>query len=252
MQNVHLFQLDDMSNERTNKPRTVGITMVMDKGLGLKNFSDLLETSGEYIDFIKLGFGTMTLYPKSLLKQKIQWAKKHNVFLYPGGTLFEMAYFQGKAESYFQYLKSLGIQWVEISEGTIDLPKGERQKLIRLARHLGLSVITEIGKKIKEVPFHIDNWLLAYHQDRESGASFVIMEGREAGNIHLHWVETLREKINLQSVIFEATTKELQTAIIQRVGNCANFGNIPPHEVMSLECLRRGLRAETFSHFYLE
>lgn len=251
-QNHLLFEdLSDLSKGRTKKPRLTGITMVMDKGLGSKDFCDLLETASEFIDFIKLGFGTLVITPESLLKQKIEWAEKQNIHLYPGGTLFEIAYLHGKTEAYFHHLKELGIKWVEISEGTIDLPTNERQKIIRLARDLGLSVITEIGKKTSGYFFEPENWLVQYQQDIESGASYVIMEGRETGNIQLNWIEALHEKMDLGLVIFEAPTKELQTPIIQRLGCHANFGNIPPKEVISLECLRRGLRSETFSIFCL-
>jgi len=241
--------LQDLSSKRRKKPRRTGITMVMDKGIGPRAFLDLMDTAGDYIDFVKLGFGTIAITPEPLLKQKIQWSKERDIHLYPGGTFFEIAFKQGKTEHYLNHLRELGIEWVEISEGTIDLPVNDRQKIIQRARELGFHVITEIGKKTTDYSFDLSNWVDLYHQDRASGASYVIMEGRETGRFHLEWVHALGEKIDLRSVIWEAPQKDQQTYIIQLLGHHANFGNIPPQEVIALECLRRGLRSDTFSLF---
>jgi len=166
---------------RSRKPRDKGLTMVIDKGLGLEETKDLLEVASDYIDFLKLGFGTAAFYSKELLRKKISLAQEFNVEIYPGGTFLEVAFFQGRIASFLDRVKELGFNFVEISDGTINLKPHERKELIEMALERGLKVLTEVGKKDNKVKVSIENLIEQVHKDLESGAFKVIMEGRESG-----------------------------------------------------------------------
>ena len=114
---------------RLAKPRSNGITMVIDKGLGLRETRDLLEMAADHIDFLKIAFGSSALYPSQLMKEKIALAKAYNIQVYPGGTLFEIAVFQRCTKEFFRRARDLGFTYVEVSEGTIDLPRKDRASI---------------------------------------------------------------------------------------------------------------------------
>ncbi|MBA4494977.1 phosphosulfolactate synthase [Paenactinomyces guangxiensis] len=249
-------KLIDLSNQRTDKPRISGCTMVMDKGLGLTNFRDTLELAGEYIDFIKLGFGTAGLTPETVLKQKIALAKKHQVHLYPGGTFFEVALAQSCLDIYFHTLRELEFEWIEISDGTVDLSPATRIEAIKKAREWGFRVITEIGKKEEGSVTSIPQLLSTYEQDLSAGAFYVIVEGRETGEnigifnqygeVNQSYVTQVMKTVGPERIIWEAPQKQQQVWILGILGAQANLGNISPQEILSVESLRRGLRSDTF------
>lgn len=139
--------LTDPSDSRGAKPRVSGLTMVIDKGLGPNAFYDLLATSADYVDLIKFGFGTSSLYPAPLLREKIAQAKKAGIAAFPGGTLLEAAFRHDVVSDFFGSVMGLGFDGVELSDGTIPLTRAQRDELIREARSLGLRVFTEYGKK---------------------------------------------------------------------------------------------------------
>src|SRR5690554_32875 len=132
--------------KRIPKPRTDGITMVIDKGLGLTEIRDLLDMAADHIDFLKIAFGSSALYPSRIMKNKIAMAKNYGVQVYPGGTLFEIALYQGMLSEFLQRARELGFTYIEVSEGTIDLPRKLRAESIRRAREYGFGVVSEIGK----------------------------------------------------------------------------------------------------------
>lgn len=248
--------LIDPTQNRESKPRTAGLTMVIDKGMGPTSFRDLLELAAEYIDFIKLGFGTAGLTPLSVLQEKLHLARHYGVTLYPGGTFFEVAHTQNRFENYLESLLELGFTWVEISDGTIFLPATDRSHVIHRAQRAGFKVITEIGKKeagsVTPVPILVET----FYRDREDGADYVIVEGRESGkNIGIYnqkgdvdtsYVEEVKERIASNHLIWEAPQKSQQVNLIKLMGPHTNLGNIPPSEVLPIESLRRGLRSDTF------
>lgn len=249
-------KLVDPSQERMEKPRTCGCTMVMDKGLGLTAFRDTLELAGKYIDFIKLGFGTAGLTPRAVLQEKIALSKQHHVNLYPGGTFFEIAVAQNRLNTYFHTLKELQFEWVEISDGTIDLSRQEREKAIREAGEWGFRVITEIGKKRAGSVTSIPELLSTYEHDLRAGALYIIVEGREngqnigifdeRGEVNSRYVAEVLKGADPDRIIWEAPQKHQQVQILHLVGCKANLGNISPQEILSVESLRRGLRSDTF------
>ncbi|SMO39547.1 phosphosulfolactate synthase [Melghirimyces algeriensis] len=251
--------LKDPSLERKEKPRINGLTMIIDKGMGVVAFKDLLELASEYIDFIKLGFGTAILTPIPVLKQKLNLAKQHQVQLYPGGTFFEVAYNQGQLQHYFHVLRKIGFDWLEISDGTITLDAKDRAQMIREAVSRSFRVITEIGKKEKGSVTPIPQLVDTFHRDRESGADYVIVEGRESGkNIGMYnangdvdtdYVREIYRQVNPHRIWWECPQSSQQITILKIGGADANLGNIPMQEILSVESLRRGLRSDTLFTF---
>lgn len=248
----------DPSTTRMMKPRREGITMIIDKGLGISSFLDVLQTSAAHVDYIKLGFGTSVLYPQSILMDKIKLANEYQVSLYPGGTFFEVAFTQKKIKEYFQNLIQWGFDTVEISDGSIFLSQKERNSAIQLAKELGLHVITECGKKVSGSTIELLDLQKTLEHDLTSGAQYMIIEGRESGaNVGIYnaegkadkdFIKSIKETLGFQteSLIWEAPQKSQQIALLELFGTNVNLGNISPLEIYSLESLRRGLRSDTF------
>jgi phosphosulfolactate synthase len=249
--------LMDPSGSRRKKPRQKGLTMVIDKGLGPRQFSDLLETSAAYMDMIKMGFGTSPLYPEPLLKRKIETAKEAGLYVMPGGTFFEVAVSQNQFQDYLKSVKAFGYNAIEISDGTIDIPLAERGEYIKQARSEGFTVFTEYGKKCWGSKLTIQTLIETIHQDLIHGSELVTVEGREsgkgvgiydedgkfnAGDIH----EVLGQLPNPNVLLWEAPHKDQQIALLKELGPDVNLGNISPQDLYSLETLRRGLRSDTF------
>lgn len=246
----------DQSQKRKKKPRVDELTMVMDKGLGITSFQDGLELAADYIDFIKLGFGTLCLTPLQIVRKKLALAKKYQVALYPGGTLFEWFAAKGKWMEYFQQLSNLGFTWVEITDGIITLDPKIRAQAIQTAKSMGFQVMTEIGKKSEGSRLSVSQLIEEYYRDLALGASYVIIEGRETGEnigvfnergeVDTNYVTQVYQMIDEQKLIWEAPKKMQQVQLLHLVGPSVNFGNIPMTEILSVEALRRGLRADTF------
>ncbi len=260
------FSIDEMKivyplAGRGKKPRTNGLTMVIDKGLDEISFHNLLKNNHNYMDYLKLAFGSMLLYPKKLLKYKIKVADRYGIKIYAGGTLFEIAHAQGVSKEYFRFCKKIGISVVEISNGTIDLPVEQRRKSIKLAKEYGLEVLTEVGKKNPEESLSLNEMIDLIIFDIENGADKVIIEARESGkNISLfdqqgevedksftEIVNKFKDKLDL--IIWEAPLKRQQVYFIKHLGNNVNLGNIRPDHIYALESLRCGLRGDTFRIF---
>ncbi|CEP68927.1 (2R)-phospho-3-sulpholactate synthase, ComA [Moorella glycerini] len=241
---------------RQQKPRQAGLTMVIDKGLGLTEFRDLLEVAAPYIDFIKLGFGTSVFYPAAILREKIRLARSYNVDIFPGGTFFEVAVLQGRLNLYLQTARELGYTFIEISDGTIDMSRTVRLAAVRQARAAGFGVITEVGKKDPRDALSEALLLSQITGDQEAGADYVIVEGRESGQgvVIYDGRGAVKEDIlasllagikDLDRVIWEAPQKQHQQALIMRLGPNVNLGNVQPGDVLALEALRVGLRGDT-------
>uniref|UniRef100_UPI0005933D72 phosphosulfolactate synthase n=1 Tax=Gorillibacterium massiliense TaxID=1280390 RepID=UPI0005933D72 len=251
----------DPAGQRGTKPREGGKTMVIDKGLGLASFHDLLETSHDYIDIIKLGFGTAALYPRHLLEQKIAMAKEKNIVIYPGGTFQEIAVFRDLSHQYVERVAELGFNGIEISDGTIEMSPAIRKQMIRMGKSAGLRVVTEYGKKCWGSRLRIDDLVETALSDAECGAELFIVEGRESGSgVGIYdelghcrdeeILEVVRRLGGSEWLMWEAPHKDQQVHLIQLLGRNTHFGNIAPQDVYSLEALRRGLRMDTF-HFEL-
>jgi phosphosulfolactate synthase len=248
---------------RSRKPRTVGLTMVIDKGIGLRLMADLVEIAGDYIDLIKLTFGTSAFYDRTLLKKKNELIRASGIEVMPGGTFLEVAFWQGGVDQYLKRAKALGFSAIEISDGTIAIERPRRKDLIQKSLDLGFKVITEVGKKdAKEVlPIALIHQLIG--EDLDAGAFKVIIEAREAGKGVGIFDQEGRTRIdeveniiagakNALDLIWEAPLKNQQQDLILRFGPNVNLGNIPYEEILALEALRQGLRGDTLKKAYLE
>ncbi|BCJ85351.1 phosphosulfolactate synthase [Effusibacillus dendaii] len=253
------FILDDPLPGRNEKPRISGWTMLIDTGLGIRQTMDLAEIASGYIDFLKIGFGTSQLYGKSLLLNKINMLRDYQIHVYPGGTLLESAVMQNRWKEFMQEAKKIGFSAIEVSDGTLSISKGLRKQLIEEARDLGFLVLSEVGKKEEGTHLPIAEQLEIIEQDLEAGACKVIMEGRESGksvgiyeangNIRENDMDFLLNKISSPDlIIWEAPLKSQQQELIARLGGNVNLGNIAPHDILSVEALRRGLRSDTLRH----
>ncbi|MFW6006856.1 MAG: phosphosulfolactate synthase [Halanaerobiales bacterium] len=237
-----------------------GLTMVLDKGLGLNTFEDILNTAGEYINYLKLSFGTSFIYPLDIIKKKIKMVKEYNIDIYPGGTLFEIAFNQNKVNEYLFRAKQLGFTAVEISDGVVFYGNNVRKNMINKARELGLKVLTEVGKKDNQFTLSSKEIISQIRNDISNGAHKVIIEARESGkdisiydkegSIDINVFEKIIKSIqdNKDMIIWEAPLKKQQLFYINNIGNNVNLGNIKPEEVIALEALRRGLRGDTFKN----
>jgi phosphosulfolactate synthase len=250
--------LADPTGRRQIKPRTLGKTMVIDKGLGLHAFEDLLETSAAHIDLLKIGFGTSPLYPLPVLHQKIKMANAHDICVYPGGTFLEVAISQHAIPSFFEMILHLGFTGLEVSDGTIELSRKLRNELILMGLDEGLQVITEYGKKGWGSSIEIEELIETVSEDVEFGADLVTIEARESGmgvgifdeqgNCKDDELEKVLTAIPGQQILlWEAPLKNQQVHLMKLLGPDIHLGNIASHDIISLEALRRGLRSDTLS-----
>lgn len=241
---------------RLAKPRDTGLTMVIDKGLGLTETKDLLTTAAGYIDLIKLGFGTAALYPEDVLRNKIYLIRSFGVDVYPGGTFLEVALHQNKLREYINRVWYLGFSAIEISDGTITISGEVREKAIAMATNIGLKVLTEAGKKHPDDNLPATEVVRQVHRDLARGAYKVILEGRESGKdigfydnkgnfIRDEFENFLSEIPNPDRIIWEAPLKNQQQELILRFGPNVNLGNIAAGDILALETLRVGLRGDT-------
>ncbi|WP_424765529.1 phosphosulfolactate synthase [Paenibacillus sp. sgz302251] len=234
-----------------------GRTMVIDKGLGKNAFMDLIETAGDYIDCVKFGFGTATLYKPELLLYKIMLAKRYNIMVMPGGTLLETAVQQDVVPAFFDTISSFGFTGIEVSDGTVELSRKKRTELIQEGTKRGLRVVTEFGKKLSGSLVDASLLAVTAEADWEAGAELVTVEARESGIGVGIFDENgdCREDV-LDSVLkfvpeskrlmWETPLKHQQVLLIQKFGSDVHLGNIPPSDVLALETMRRGLRSDTF------
>jgi phosphosulfolactate synthase len=254
--------LSDPSSKRTEKPRMLGKTMVIDKGLGIHALDDFLQTAGAYVDMLKIGFGTSPLYKTDMLRQKINMAKAQQIVVYPGGTFLEVAIQQGKVDAFFDMVGYLGFSGIEISDGTIQIDRGLRSELIQQAIEYGFEVITEYGKKCWGSTIEIEELIETVELDAGLGASLITIEGRESGKgvgifdengvcKDKEIEQVLRRVPSKHLLLWEAPNKDQQVHLLNMLGTDIHLGNIAPHDLISLEALRRGLRSDTM-HFGVE
>ena len=235
--------------------RDGGLTHVLDKGLGPRGWEDVLDTAGDYIDIVKLGWGTA--YVTRNLERKLEVLREKPVVI--GGTFFEVVYARGKFDEYKRWLTDLGLTHVEISDGTIEIPRDRKLELIAdFARDF--TVLSEVGSKDAEAIFAPYQWVEWIKSELEAGAWKVITEGREGGTSGIYrptgemrtgLVDEIAHEIDIASLIFEAPSKSSQAWFVKHYGPGVNLGNIPPEEVIPLETLRLGLRGDTLKEVLL-
>ncbi|ABS70081.1 Phosphosulfolactate synthase (plasmid) [Xanthobacter versatilis] len=254
-----VLALDAALDRRVSRPRKRGITMVIDKGIGPAAMADIAAVAAPYIDHWKLAFGTSALMPPQVLADKLAFLRERGVLTYPGGTLLEAAIVQQHCRVFMQRARDLGFSAVEISDGTIDLPRDRRRRIIDCAREAGLVVITEVGKKDPQSQPEAAELAEQALDDLKWGSSFVIVEAREsgrgigiydkAGELRANFLEEIAGLLGdkIDQLIWEAPQKEQQAALVARFGANVSLGNVAVNEVLALEALRSGLRFETLS-----
>ena len=251
------FNLDKIPG-RTAQPRTYGLTMVTDKGLSLQDTKDFLSVAAPHVDVAKLAFGTAHVTPN--LAEKIKTYQSYNIPVYFGGLLFEAFLVRNQYNDYVNAIKEYGINYIEVSDGSINIPHAEKCGYIEKLAKLG-TVLSEVGSKDKDRQ-HITppyKWIELMKAEMEAGAQYVIAEAREMGTVGLYrdsgevregLVQEILTKIPHEKIIWEAPQKNQQLYFLELIGCNANLGNIDPHEVIPLEAMRIGLRGDSF-HFYL-
>lgn len=241
---------------RVNKPRERGLNIVMDKGRGLRETKDILELVADYVDFIKLGFGTSAFYPEDKLKEKIELIKDYNINILPGGTFLEAAILQNSYQEFLTKIREIGFDTVEVSDGTIDISKNLRRKIIKEAINLDFKVLTEVGKKASNKKFNEQQIIKQIKRDLAAGAYKVIIEARESGqNVSIFdskgeadefkLKEIVLEINDLEDLIWEAPLKKQQVYFISLFGNNVNLANLKFEDIIAIEALRNGLRSDT-------
>ncbi|MDG0973979.1 MAG: phosphosulfolactate synthase [Crocinitomicaceae bacterium] len=238
--------------ERTAKPRNSGLTMMMDKGLSLREVENFIEASGHLTDVAKFGFGTA--FVSKDLEAKLKLYRENDIRPYFGGTLFEAFYARGMFEDYLRLLDKYNMDLAEISDGSVIIPHDEKCELIaRMAKDR--TVLSEVGSKDSGIIISPAKWIKMMSTELEAGSWKVIAEGRESGNVgvfrpngtaHTYLINKIIAKVKPEDILWEAPQKNQQVWFIKLFGANVNLGNIAPNEMIPLECLRLGLRGDTF------
>lgn len=252
--NNEFFNLNNLP-DRTSKPRQSGMSMVMDKGLSIRQVEDFLDTTSDYVDIVKLGFGTSFVTPK--LEEKLALYRAANIPVYFGGTLFEAYAVRNQFDDYLKLLDKMKITHVEVSDGSIEVSHDQKCEWIqKLSKNF--TVLSEVGSKDAEKIIPPYEWIEQMELELEAGAWKVIGEARESGTVGIFrnsgevrsgLVAEIIRKIPIESVIWEAPQKSQQVWFIQLYGSNVNLGNIAPAEILPLETLRLGLRGDSFDFF---
>lgn len=249
--NYHLSQIPD----RAAKPRTEGMTMVMDKGLSTREAEDFLTMGGPYADIIKLGWATSYVSPN--LNEKLALYREAGIPCYFGGTLFEVFIARGMFEEYRKVLAQFKMEYVEVSDGSLEIPHDQKCEYIRILSK-DFKVLSEVGSKDAEKIIAPYKWIAMMKGELEAGSVKVIAEAREAGNVGIFrgtgevrsgLIDEILTQVAPEQILWEAPQKAQQTWFVKLLGANVNLGNIAPNDVIPLETLRLGLRSDTFDHF---
>jgi phosphosulfolactate synthase len=249
------FNLKEMPLRNT-RPREFGVTMVMDKGLSIQEAKNFMSVSSPHVDIVKLGFGTSYVTPN--LKEKLEVYRSYDVPVYFGGTLFEAFLIRNQFNDYIEVCKEFGISYMEVSDGSIDIPHAEKCGYIEKLTKIG-TVLSEVGSKDAAHIIPPYKWIELMKAELEAGSTYVIAEARESGNVGIYrgsgevregLVQEILTQIPEQKILWEAPQKEQQLYFLELIGCNVNLGNIAPSEVIPLEAMRVGLRGDTF-HLYL-
>lgn len=253
--NNSLFNLNNLP-DRSLKPRTNGLTMVMDKGLSLGEVEDFISMNQNHVDIVKLGFGTSFVSPN--LIDKINLYHSANIPVYFGGTLFEAYIARNQFDDYLRLLEKTKVTYTEVSDGSLDMEHDIKCNYINQLSN-NFTVLSEVGSKDAEKIIPPYEWIEQMETELQAGAYKVIGEARESGTVGIFrgtgevrsgLVAEIIRKIPQDKIIWEAPQKAQQVWFIQLYGTNVNLGNIAPNEVIPLETLRLGLRGDSF-HFFI-
>ena len=244
--------------DRESKPREKGLTMMMDKGLSVREAEDFVASSGEFTDIVKFGFGTALVTRD--LKEKIRVYKEGNLRTYFGGTLFEVYIVRNMFEEYRKLIEKYDLDLVEVSDGSMIIPHNDKLSYIqKLSQQV--TVLSEVGSKQADVVFPPNVWVTMMKAEIEAGSWKVIAEARESGTVGIYnpdgsantvLIDDIVKQVQIENIIWEAPVKSQQAWFIKLLGANVNLGNIAPDEVVALETLRLGLRGDTFFRFLPE
>lgn len=236
---------------RKRKPRKSGLTQVLDKGLSIAEIESMLEVAADYVDIVKFGWATSMIVQN--LEAKLEAYRSNNIDVCCGGSLFELAVVKKQIPEYIAFLKDHGFEHVEVSDGVIEISRSEKLKYIeRLSRHF--TVFSEVGRKDRTNVVAPARWVKEIKEELGAGAWKVICEGRESGTVGIYQgdggvkaglIQEIEAQINPARVIFEAPQKHQQVWLVKHFGPNVNLGNVPPLDVISVETIRQGLRADT-------
>ncbi len=249
--------------DRLGKPRSRGLTMVIDKGMGVSAAGEFLDMASQYVDIVKLSFGTSALYPEDILMRKTEMLKDRGVFVCPGGTFAEVALIQGKFNAYLDYAERVGFDWIEVSDGSIELSMEDRQAAVNEAKNRGFRVMTEVGKKHPDDSLSVPDLARQMLRDLETGANYVVLEARESGRgvtifgpdgsvqqDGLRVILSIIDEPHRDRIIWEAPRAAQQREFVLGFGPNVNLGNVSPDEVLAVEALRLGLRGDTLREYF--
>jgi len=252
--------IGNLIDDRSQKPRHIGLTMVIDTGIGLGQLQDVLELAGHCIDQWKLAFGTSVFHSKEVLQRKLALLAEHDILTLPGGTLLEVALIEHHCRDFMKQATRLGFGAVEISDGTIPMPEFRRKNIIHCALDAGLVAITEVGKKDPRQQPTAEQAAEQALRDLSYGASWVVMEGRESGRSvgifgehgqiideSLAMIASIMQEA-VDRIIWEAPMKDQQAYLIGKFGTNVGLGNIHADQILAVEALRCRLRFDTLHH----
>lgn len=253
--------LDKLEVPRSEKPRSKGLTCILDKHLGIEGTTDLIAIAGRYIDVVKLTSLTTAFYPEEVLRRKIALFRDAGIDVCPGGTCSEFMLWQNEYPAYLARAKLLGFTGMEISDGTIEMPKPMRRNAIERAARAGFRVFSEVGRKEWSPQTDLEDLLADLKRDLSYGAEMVIVEAMEAGRgVGIMDADGHPGEAGLKAlveaaggpdrIIFEAPLRHQQEVFIDRIGSEVNLGNIPPHEVLVVEAARHGATGIPFMSAY--
>ena len=241
--------------ERPNKPRNEGLTMVMDKGLSLNEAENMVALKSDLTDIVKLGFGTSILTKN--IAEKIKLYQQSGMMVYTGGTLFEAFIVRNQFDDYCKLMDTLKLDMVEVSDGSMFIEHDKKCEYIqKLASNY--RVISEIGSKDESVTIKNSDWIKFMKKELDAGSWKVIAEAREGGNVGVFYknglvkndlIQEITKQISVTEILWEAPQKQQQVWFINNFGANVNLGNISPNDIISLECLRLGLRGDTFNNY---
>ena len=241
--------------KRPEKPRTNGLTMIMDKGLSLNEAENMIVLKSELTDIVKLGFGTSLLTRN--IDKKISLYREAGIDVYTGGTLFEAFIVRNQLDDFYRLMDKLKLEMVEVSDGCIQMEHEKKCELIhKLSKDF--KVISEIGSKDESLTIEDDKWVNYMKKELEAGSWKVIAEAREGGNVGMfetdgeikeQLIKKITKEIDESNILWEAPLKKQQVWFINELGANVNLGNISPNSIISLECLRLGLRGDTFDNY---
>ena len=244
------------------KPRSIGVTSVMDKGLGPGEVSNLLAIAAEWVDVVKLGWATARLTPAAALREKVRIYTAAGIPTCSGGTFLEIAFAQNRVQEFLDGARDLGLAMVEVSNGVHPMSEEDKLGLIATAREAGFRVWSEVGKKdpVDDARLTLEDRVVAVLRELEAGAEKVILEGRESGTVGIYdgagkpadeLIHRIIERTGIDRIVFEAPQKSQQLWMIRTFGRHVNMGNVPLSEALPLATLRTGLRGDTFAEMHL-